>query len=220
MAMGKMVMVKRRKGRPRKIPPSFKTFVKKEIEKNIENKVNTLDLDDNFLTVGTTWVEHIMCNPAQGDGMTQRSGRQIKIKSLEIKGVLSAAADGSALDENRCIVRIIIGLFQGTVATPLATAGATINSPITRDQMTRGRLVTKYLDRYVPLDVTSTEKGAGDGYAPQQKGFRYFKRFNKPITITYGDDTATYPDKLLFLSMISDSAAVPNPGFVLSLIHI
>ena len=53
-------------------------------------------------------------------------------------------------------------------------------------------------------------KGAGDGYAPSARVVS-FKRHLRKIPIVYSTISAS--DKF-FLSMISDSAAVPNPGFV------
>lgn len=165
-------------------------------------------------SIPSTWVEVNTCNPAEGANKYGRIGTKIRIKSIEINTVLSGGQNGLLTDDNYNIFRIVIGKYTGQTATPLASASVGLNSPIKKDWNNgRGTLIQKYVDRYIPLDVASTEKGAGDGYTPKLKIFKYYKRF-KNFVVTYADDTTNYPSSRLIMSFISDSAAVTNPGFV------
>lgn len=187
----------------------------RKIDQNIENKQITVSLQATYGAITTNWTESDLTNISQGTGSANRIGRKIRIKSIEIKGVIANGDAETALDDPYNVVRCVIGLWAGPAgSTPLATALTTIQAPIRKNLGTRNYLVTKFLDRYIPLTVTSTEKGAGDGYTPMLKSFKYYKRFKTGILITYGDDTTSYPDKRLILGMVSDSTAVPSPGFV------
>jgi len=195
-----------------RVPRGVKAYVAKAIDRNIENKHLGDSLDNTFDSLPNTWTELNVCNPAQGDTAQSRTGRQIKIKSIEIRGVIVQASVESALDEPYNTVRVVLGLYN-TSDTPLADSGTTIDGFVTTNLSTRAYLIKKYLDKYIAMGVSSTEKGGGDGYAPTVRTFKYFKRFKKPIVVMYGDDTTDYPNKRLILSMVSDSSVVPNPGF-------
>lgn len=199
---------------PPRVPRPIKRYVKKEIHKNIENKYFTTDLFTEFGAVNNVWQESNVCEPAQGDEVNNRQGRQIKIRSLEIKGVLTQGSNESLIDDAYNCMRIVIALWTGDDNAPLVGSSATINTPINKVLYTDGKLVRKYLDRYIALSVSSTEKGDGDGYAPKAYKFKYYKKFKTPITVNYGDSGITLPSKRLIVSMVSDSQAVVHPGFI------
>lgn len=207
--------VKRYRRRTSKVSRAVKRFVSKKLDSTVEDKFNIINMTAGGLnSIPSTWVEVSGCNPGQGTAKNQRIGTKIRIKSIEMKAVLSAGANGLITDDNYNVFRIVIARYSGQTATPLATASVGLNDPIKKDwSNARGTLITKYMDRYIPLTVTSTEKGAGDGYAPGLKTVKFFKRFRN-FVVQYNDDTINYPSSRLILSFISDSAAVTNPGFV------
>lgn len=199
----------------RKPSRAVKQYVQRAIGANVENKQVTVSMNATFSAITTTWTEADLCNITQGVTGPARIGRKVKLCSLEINCVIAEGAAEILTDDPYNVVRCMVALWSGAAGTtPLATAGTTINAPIRKNLGTRNYLIKKYLDKYIGLQVTSTEKGGGDGYTPQLKNIKYYKKFKKPILITWGDDTTTYPDKRLMISMISDSSAVTNPGII------
>lgn len=198
-----------------KVSKAVKKYVAKTLDNQIEDKFNIIDMTAGGLSsIPSTWVEVQGVNPAQGLAKNNRIGTKIRVKSIEVNAVIAQGSGGVLTDDPYNIMRIVIGKYSGQTTTPLATAGVTINQPIKKDWTSgRGTLIQKYVDRYVPLMVASTEKGGGDGYTPALKRFKYYKRF-KNFVISYNDDTTNYPSQRLIMSLISDSAAVTNPGFV------
>lgn len=209
------------KGFKKSVSRAVKKYVKKVLDNTIENKRSTLVLNSVWTSVGTNWIERSLCVPAQGTQAGQRVGNKIKIKSIELNGVISCGAYELLTDDPYNVVRIVIGEYTGAGSAPLATAGLNINSPIQAGyNNARGLLKKKYLDKVIPLMVTSTEKGGGDGYTPQLKRVKYYKKFRTPINVVFADDGATYPSCQLFMSVISDSGAVTSPGFVQGFVNV
>lgn len=194
---------------------SIRRMVKNIIDRNVENKQTTGNMVSSFSSLTSTWTEIDPTNIIQGTSGNTRIGRKIKVKGLEIKCVISSGANELLTDDPYNVVRIVIGIWNGSGgASPLGTALTTIDAPIRKQLGTRNFLIKKLLDRYVTLMVTSTEKGGGDGYTAGLRLFKYYHKFRKPLTITWGDDTATYPDRRLIISMVSDSSAITNPGVI------
>lgn len=197
------------------VPRPVKKYVQKQIDRNTENKLRNLNLVTQFGTVTNTWNEYCFNTLAQGIAKEQRIGNKIKIKSLEVKGVIASGANELPTDDAYNVLRVVIALYDGSTVTPLATAGRGLNDPLRVDYLSaNGRLKRKFLDKYVALEVTGTEQGAGDGYVPGLRHFKYYKNFKKGITINWSNDTTNYPSANLIMSCISDSVAVTNPGFV------
>lgn len=193
-----------------------KRFVYRAIHKNIENKMVTSSLTQLFNSISNAWIERDICTLAAGTSEGTRVGDRVTVKSIEIKGVIAQGSNETALDDPYNNVRMVIGLYDTAGATPLATnpSGAiTINTPF-RPGWVCDTLRKKYLDKYIPLQITSTEKGGGDGYTPGVRTIRYYKRFKRGLQISWSDSTANYPKSRLMLAFISDSSAIPNPGII------
>lgn len=199
------------------VPKSVKRYVSRAIDNSNEDKCTYIRLNDIFNSVGSAWVEQIISDPAQGVAKNQRIGQRIKMKSVEIRGVLAQGSNQSGItDDAWNVMRIVVARFgAGANFTPLQSAGQNINDPISKSFFNQnGRLLHKYLDKYIGLEVASTEKGAGDGYTPTLRQFKYYKKFNKPLFVNWNDNSVNNPSQGLYLSMISDSGAVVNPGFL------
>ena len=200
---------------PNAIPPAIKSYVTKAIDNNNEDKMINASLVTGFGAVSTTWTEVVTNAIAAGTESNQRTGRRIKLKSLHIDGVIAAGCSENVLDDPYNVVRMVIGLYtQGTTNTPLTTGLASLTAPINNIATCNGRLIKKYYDKFIPLEVTSTEKGDGDGYTPGLRRIKYYKHWKKGIIVEYNGTESSAYNKLLVISMLSDSAAASSPGFV------
>lgn len=200
------------------VPRPVKTYIRRQFDKNIEDKINTLSLVSRWGSVSSTWNEYSFFQPAQGVANIDRVGSRIRMKSIQISGVIANGSTESALDDPYNIIRIVIAMWKGqSGVTPLLTAGVGLNTVISRELNTTAgsSLEWVFLDRYIPLTVTSTEKGGGDGYTPGLRTFKYYLKvpYSKSL-VQFGDTTVTYPDRRIIMHVISDSAATVNPGFV------
>lgn len=193
---------------------AVKTYVNKAIHANIENKYFNTDLASIWGSVATTWIERDVCYPTQGDDIVNKTGRELKIRSIEITGVLCQGSNQTALDDAYNVIRIVIGLYAGLSYQPLFDAGATIDQPITTNFNTKGQLIKKYLDQYICLNSNGVERAEGDGYVPMIKQFNYYKKFKTPVTIRFGDTGTVNQQRRIVFSMISDSGLPVNPGFI------
>lgn len=196
------------------VPPSVRAYVRRAIDYNVEDKHISYNLDTLFSSVSNNWTEANVCNPDQGDTVSTRVGRRIRIKSIEIKGIFLGGISDLSTDDVYNTVRIVIGVYQGTSNTPLAAGGQGYDNPLIATSGTSAgqRLIKKYYDKYHAIQTCG--KGLGAGYAPVPREFEYYKRFKKPIVVTYGDSTDDYPSKALIMSVHTDSLAASNPGFV------
>ena len=196
------------------VTKSVKNYVDRKLDSHIEDKRCATDLSVAFGSIGSIWKERTLFQVSQGVKNSERVGNRIRVKSIEIKGVVSQSSAESALDEPYNVLRIVLGHYRGSVITPLTSGGATLNTPITKHENTGETLIKKYLDKYIPLTVVSTEKGSGDGYTPSLKQVKYYKRFKKGKLIEFMDNTTGTYNGMMILSMLSDSSAIPNVGFV------
>jgi len=170
---------------------AVKYYVNKQIAKNTENKMIVYNTAAQFNLISTAWTELDTTNISQGTGLIQRVGRQIKLKSLEIDMLLDK-------EDETNVFKVIIGLYAGQLTTPLTTAGVTMNTAITKNNV--NGVIKKYLDKFIVCD----------GVKQSIAHFKYFKKFSKPVYITWAQDGGQ-PDKRLFVSIISDSGAAAHP---------
>lgn len=207
-------LYKQKSNNKKKVTKSVKNYVARKFDAMVEDKRISTALPYAFGSIGSTWNERTLFQVTQGVHNYERVGNRIRVKSIEIKGVISQASAESALDEPFNVIRIVLGHYRGSVLTPLTAGGATLNTPITKHDNTGQTLIKKYMDKYIPLTVVSTEKGGGDGYTPSLKQVKYYKRFKKGKIIEFMDNTTGTYNGMMVLSMLSDSGAIPNVGFV------
>lgn len=203
----------RRVYRKKGVTKSVKRYVAKAIDRSTENKQVYQTLASNWGSVGNSWIEVNLCNPAQGLTETTRIGRKIRIKSINLRGIMVGGQTNTVADDKYNVVRIIIGLYTygPSGSNVLNTAGATISQPITKNWNTKGMLIKKFYDKYITLPVAGLDS---TGYVGLPKQWKYFKRLGKGILVNYADDSSSYPNKAIVMSVISDSTAVANPGFI------
>lgn len=205
-----MVKIKQFKKGHSKVVDKLNKITKKVIAMIPEKKYAGTTLGNSFSSISSSWSELMMCGPIQGVNFSERIGRKIRISGYEVRGVLTEGSVDGIADDIYNNVRIVIGLYNAGSQFPLTDASTSINHPIESMLNTKGRLIKKYYDKYIGL--TTTGKGA-TGYCPTMKSITIRKFFKKPIVVEYGTDTNVYGDKMLIMSMISDSIGVPNPGF-------
>lgn len=216
MPMGKMGVASKGKTPYRSRGKKYvtKKQLYRAIHSNIENKIISDRLVTNFSSVSNTWSELPIMLVAQGTGNNQRIGNQIRLKSIELNGVIAQGSSASPADDIYNVMRIVIAAWSGsTVTTPLQSAAVGLDAVIRRTNAPQG-LLKKYHDKYIPLTVASTTDNAGNGYCPNLRKFKYFKVFKKPLLIDFGAATTLTPDKRVIVSMLSDSFGIPNPGFI------
>lgn len=201
------------------VPRPVRSYVRRAIAANIENKRAGYDLSVVFNSVGATWVELNLTRIVQGSDLFSRIGRRVNVRSIEIKGALAQGAAGGAFDDPYNVMRIILGLWTGLASAnsaPLGTSNLNINSPISpwnaAGSVATYRMQRKYLDRYITF--SSPSRADDTTLVPATRTFRYFKLFKRPMFIQYSDDTGESADRFFTISMISDSGALPNPGFI------
>jgi len=184
-------------------------IVRRQLDRAIEDKISYHSFEDENVT--QVWTEYNVCTPALGADSGQRIGRRIRIKSLEIRIAVIQGSNELLTDDAFNLVRFIVALYNSKVNTPLATNGVTMSTPLLRTTTVGGScLIKKYLDQYFTLNVSSTEQGDGDGYTPQIKLFKYYKKF-KNLYIDYGSGNNIDFDKQLHFSFLSDSIAATHP---------
>jgi len=171
-----------------------------------EHKLRALTLVGAAASVGTAGVPVRLSQIAQGLDFTERIGRAIIIKSVSFCGQLIGGQTNSAVDENRNIVRIaIVSMNPGT-----ALAAATYNVESIIDPRYVSGLKHVYYDRFFSLDSPGRDT---TGYMPACRQVSCPK-IPIHLRVDYTSNIATSEsDTSLWIWFISDSGAVPNPGF-------
>lgn len=216
MVFGKIVKRKYRRYSKRKVPTAFKYYVKKAMDRAVEDKTTSDYLTTQFSSLSTTWTERDVTDIAQSLDVGGRVGRRIKIKSIQIRGIIQGGQQNSITDDAMNTVRIVVGTYDGgqnSTTTPLADASCSISSPIARTLNTGARLQRKHCDRVITLASPGPTGSSPGGYMPALRHFNFYRKFKYPFIIDFSSATANYPSRRLIVSMISDSSVSPNPFF-------
>jgi len=204
--------------------PAFKKavtkIVKKQLDKAIEDKYVDYAIEAQFSSVGATWIEYVVTAIGQGTTTLTRIGRKIRVKSLEITGVLTGGAAESAADDAYNAFRIVCLQTGGYIDAPLDDSNADIDTAIRTNSTGQGQIQKVLLDKYIALNTNGAEKGGGDGYAAQAKVFKWKHYFKGGLPIVWSTDTTSFPNRSLIVAMVSNSTAVVNPGFIAGRISI
>jgi len=165
--------------------------------------------------ISSAWNEvDVLSQIICGTDWTQRIGRKIQVTSLQFEGTLCGGCSPSHIaDDPYNTIRMVVYSSRipktGTSLSPLFSASQTINSLITYGQVPT---IHKYKDQLI---ILNNKEFAPGECGPQVRKVKWFLKFKKPFIVTYTHNTAVdYNQSQLFVSMISDSAVVPNPGFV------
>lgn len=173
-----------------------------------------ITLTSSIGSINSSWNEIDLCsNIVIGTDVGNRIGRKIAINSFYLDGVLQGGQSNLATDDAFNTVRFVLGLWRSQ--TPCALNGLDIGSMINKSGYgsTGGiSLVRKYRDFKI---ILSTPGADSTGYLPAVRKVRIYVKFRRPINITFpATSTTTIQSTYLILSVISDSVAIPNPGFI------
>lgn len=166
-----------------------------------------------FNSVGTTWNELNLTSIGVGTGITQYTGSEYRIKSIMFYGILaSGAVNGAADDDFNCFRIILASWMDSAGTTPCTTYAMDYQSKSPSRENGFKFLRKKYMDRTIYL--VNTADADGTGYIPKLKKVSYYKRFKGAGLRIKHDHSGAYQESHIVLSMVSDSSAVPNPGFI------
>lgn len=165
-------------------------------------------------SVGTAWREYDV--PGQitpSAAINGRIGRRIEIHSCRFRGVLVGGAIGAGpADEYYNNIRIMIYVMHqakaGAATTPAATAGFVIDTPLNKYYMPG---LDKVL--YDQLLGITNQPWAANSCSPGTRDIDFYHKFRKPLLVQYAGDVINSNQTQIFVSMVTDSAAVPHPGF-------
>lgn len=178
------------------------------------HRTTPANLTASIGSITSSWNEIDLCdNIATGVDIGQRIGRKIAINSFYLDGVLQGGQSNLAADDAFNTVRFVLGLWRSQA--PCALSGLDIGSMINKSgySATGGvSLIRKYRDFKVILASPGADS---TGYLPAVRKVRIYVKFRRPITISFPATAATTTQSMfLILSVISDSVAIPNPGFI------
>jgi len=199
------------------VAPAIKSYVHRAITRNIETKVKEYQLSNTWGSVSTNWVENaIEGGIGQGEAGNERIGRSIQITEIELKGVLMNGVSNLITDDNRNLFRLVIGIWDNST-TPCQAVPVLMWEKVTKALNSEGNIMRILYDKTFSLCAVGRDS---TGYLPMTRNVYYKKRFKPALKITWSDDTSDYPDKRLVVSMMSDSAAVSNPGFITGFLNL
>lgn len=177
------------------------------------HRLTPVALTSSMGSISSTWNEIDLCDDiAMGGDLGQRIGRKIAVNSFYLDGVLQGGQTNLATDDRFNTVRFVLGLWRSR--TPCTANSLTMSSMINKSgySVTGGAsLIRKFRDFKV---ILSTPGADSTGYLPAVRKVRIYVKFRRPITILFPASAATTTQSMfLILSVISDSVAIPNPGF-------
>lgn len=194
---------------PYKIPRTMVIAPKPEL-KRVSVPIATLALN----SIGSVWYEYdILGAITASAAVSGRNGRKITLHSMRFRGNLFGGAVGAGgLDEYYNNVRFLIyghrATKSGGALIPLATAGISGTAPINNTVLPGLHQI--YYDRMIPI---TNNPYAANNASPGSVSIDFFHRWKKPLLVSYTGDTANYNQYSIYTAAISDSAAVPHPGF-------
>lgn len=170
-------------------------------------------LNTGFGAVTTAW-SWTRFAPAQGSASTSRIGRVCYLHGLTIHGTLAGGQSNSTLDDPTNQFRIHVGVWDPDVATPpCGTLGVQdlLIPGVEPRNLNASQLKRTLFDKTYLLQTKGRDS---TGYLPVQRQIKIHLRFKKPIKMSWTDEATSYPNKYVYLQMVSDSIALPSPGFV------
>lgn len=190
------------------------TSIRRTVTRMAETKRITETAVTQFSSVGNSWVYWIPTTVQSAAFASARIGRRVSVVGYRICGLLHGGQNATVADDAYNKIRIVIG-YQAThgisVGTIVPLQGVGFSDPISKTETAGPKYTRIFRNQYLTLKSSGPDTV---GYMPAMRNINIKHFFKKPITVTYADDTQYYPDKCFFMAMITDSTAVPNPGFI------
>lgn len=194
---------KNKKMNEKKTRKIVKDELKKEIEVKFFDRVATGNVD----SVSVVAVQPLQ-GIARGTGPNNFLGSSIKLKSVEIRGqFIVSDAPGN-------LMRMLIiqdGTTTGvpTLGTMFANSTYPVYSPLNKDYTDTYRVIKDKLFLLTNDGVVSTN------FLP--KSFNYYLKGNRLRKTTFTNSAAAYDSGQIWIVLVSDSAVVTNPTFIMSM---
>lgn len=218
MPYRKRTFRKRTYRKPRAAPRRFKARVRRVVQTITEHKRVEYTAISLYSSIGASWVENDLASVVvQGtSNVGHRIGAKIGITSFHVKGTIyGGAVGGVTADDLYNTIRMAIYTTKnqtgGSVVNPLLSSSPAItqHTPIRKENV-KG-LTRVYRDKFMTFQGNPVD---ADTAAPQGRNIDLFLKFKRPIVVTYDAASGVYHNDVhLYLSFISDSGSIPNPGF-------
>jgi hypothetical protein len=129
-------------------------------------------------------------------------------KHLAIHGVLVGGQSNTNVDDSYNVVRIVVATYNSSIAAPFTnlTLDLILDD---RDAAFPGLIKVLYDKMFVLASPGSDTVG----YLPATKSISIDIPLDEEIQFNGTGNNATTPTNII-IGMVTDSAAVPNPGFV------
>lgn len=194
---------RRRRPRGRKMVVKEPASISNPLYRGTELKQIAMNLHDYFASVSTAGQQYDITGlVAQGADYNQRIGRIIRAIQCSVTGTLVGGQSNSATDDTRNTIRISILVAEAGTAF---TYGV---SAILDPRAIQGVRRILY-DRVFSLSTTGADS---TGYLPAVREMHIGVPVGEQI-VYRGTAVSTNNPLGVFMYMVTDSAAVPHPGF-------
>lgn len=165
-------------------------------------------LTGEFASISTSGAIYDMCsNIAEGAEINQRIGRSVKLRRLDVYGTLVGGQTNLVTDDRYNTVRITV--FTG--APGIGVGGINWSLNAIADPRTCNGVERILYDEVVTLRSFSRDS---TGYMPAQRAVRFSVSLSGRRQLFSALTSGSQSCSTVYLYMVSDSAAVANPGFV------
>lgn len=190
----------------------LRSYIDKVIRSHAEKKYIHWNMPTSFGSVSNSWTELNLSSAIVGTDNDDFIGREYRIKKVYFYGYLQGGQVGDIADESNNLFRIILAHWTAAAGlTPCTTSAITINTQVQKNLYPQN-LKKKYYDRLLSLTAPGADTTEG-AFIPARKKIKFMHIFRGPgLRIRILADGAQ--QSRLYLSMVSDSAVIPNPGFV------
>ena len=207
----------RRRFGTRKRLRRMKKVIRKTVYNMAETKTYWYDLT-TWNTIGTTWrVQNLL--PSVGADFASLIGKKYELVGIRLSGTLVGGQSNLVTDDPWDHVRIVACEMTGSarvipVNMPTMTWGIhtpiRLKSPVSPADGTTCYIKRKLFDK--TFKIVSPGRDS-TGYIQGTREVYIYKRFKKPLVLEYETNGQANPTSYVSVNFISDSSAVPNPGF-------
>jgi hypothetical protein len=180
------------------------------VPRRCETKYVSIPLHTAFHSIGTAaGTSAPLNNVIQGtEYYGQRIGRNVLAKHLSIHGVLVGGQTNTNVDDSYNVVRMVVATYNSSVAAPFTNL--TLDLVLDDRDAAFPGLIKVLFDKFY---VLSSPGGDTVGYLPATKPIKIDIPLDEEIQFNTVGVNSTSPTNII-IAMVTDSAAVPNPGFV------
>lgn len=196
----------------------MKKVIRRTVYSMAETKTYWYDLT-SYSSISTTWRMQTLL-PSVGADFASIIGKKYALVGIRLTGTLAGGQSNTTADDQWNHVRIVACEMTGTarvipVNMPTLTWGIRtpirLKSPVSPADGTTAYIKRKLFDKVYKIISPGRD---GTGYMQGTKEVSIYKRFKKPLVLEYETNGQANPSSYVQVCFISDSVAVPSPGFV------